>query len=1211
MKALAQNKILILVVLAVFCSNCIPAGLYANIASNDNLRPTAVSDKKKDGGKDRLIQDMRKKEIPEGALNTMSLLIELDYVMRMLKVGDHKRAIQILLTSSSSTEFINKMMEYSGRDLESVENAMNSIDIFKPLVADARYRRTKVFDPAEFRSKTLDCGVDLNGYTKKGRQSDVPGGAMSDYLRFMRQAAGDVQMIFRDDQDVFLGRFLGMAAENTGEAPDLMDIITKLDSYLDGMKDADKVKKVKYLITSGIGANEMYSHLRARLVNEYMEKNGIPFRWIVVNNPAHELLIPEDADDENTVIFEMSRSGSTDETKKFMLYTLSRFKHRIAAANKGALNDIGRKLAGEDADAEVMIFDDIPEDIGGRQMNRKTLMVYAPLYLALRLGLKDKDMAAGTLKEYSRASYDSNTILSYGLGDASLAVEGAEFIFRHRESGRNNLAVAYDEELRALFKELEQLNNEGANKVTADGINNNLVIGYSLDKNPDIYKQVFADAGDRQIGIFLLNKNAENYGEKVEYINSLRDKGVPVIAIALDLKKVKKGDEDSIVTLKDNLAVAERASYLIQDMIVYFTYLTKQDANSNPNVKMVRAITATNFESLKVKKAYKGEVNPVVSFAEIAAGLAEKGANDKRTLAGTIDVVKGKGGLPDTLITRKTTEEIGQGEFGSFVEKCAALEQALGMKEGSVGAVLGEALSMEVFEADLGEAGGAGVPNIDAAFTKAGFENPGQREQRLAGKQERGLYKQIVLNPDDGDVNVSVAVNEKSNWSPQGETIEQKIADYIVDMWSKDILYMPLSYMEVDMNNDNIADIVRMITGRFSQWGITCPMLAYPNAAHTGAEGVFTHSGRSFNIAIAYTQAYGGRIGNAVIEEGKFEDGKKWEITIDNATYVFGIGNVSRGAFAGGRTILLTMPNADSLPQVKEILAEAFDIAQAGIKERFYSEPAVPAGLSNMVRSLNPGVSAEQLREEWKKFNQYNSLVFSRTGGDALESFIGYLVDRKLLDTGKQKAVVFSEEDSRLPGFYPALAALRELETVKVTEGGGKGKPVIVAAVYGKNAENIKALAGNDGLITAEDLPALKKGLADLGITENDTAAVVASPEEISEAHDGMQKIISGEIFTLAAGEALRALFARGEYKQPVDDAFGSLWNTFVDTKIVPVDAEETGALYQEMVTRPVGRSEALDLTKLPAMEKTMRSDLIGAQTEINKITDMLTGTGA
>ncbi len=1209
MKTIAGNRILISFVLFVFCLNSVPSWLYAGILTKDNLRPVSAS--RKDGGKAKITQDMRKKEIPGGALNTLSLLIELDYVMRMLKVKDHKRAIQILLTSSSSKEFINKMVEYSGQDLETVESAMNSVDIFRPLVADARYRRAEVFDPAEFKSKVLDFGVGLDGYKKEGRQFDVPGGAMSEYLKFMREAAGNVQMVFRDTQDVFLGRFLGMAETNTGEAPDLVDIITKLDSYLDGMKDVNRVQKVKYLITSGIGANEMYSHLRAKLVNEYMEKSGIAFRWIVVNNPAHELLLPDDADDENTVVFEMSRSGSTDETKKFMLYTLSRFKHRIVAANKGALNEIGRELAQEDPNAEIMIFDDIPEDIGGRQMNRETLMVVAPLYLALRLGLKNKDTAVSALKEYSKASYDSNTILSYGLGDASPAVEGAEFIFRHRESGRNNLAVVYDEELRALFKELEQLNNEGANKVTADGINNNLVIGYSLDKNPDIYKKVFSEAGDRQTGIFLLNRNAENYGEKAEYIKSLRDKGVPVIAIALDLEKVEKSGRGSIVTLQHNLSVAERASYLIQDIVVYFTYLTKQDANSNPNVKMVRAITATNFDSLKVKKAYNGEVNPVVSFAEIAASLAEKDASDKRTLAGTIDVIKGKDGLPDKRVVRKTNEEIAQGEFGDFISKCEALEKALGMKTGSVGTILSEALSMEVMEADLGEAGGAGVPNIDAAFTKAGFEKQEGRDRRSATKQENGLYKQIVLNPDDKNVSISVAVNGKSGWSAKGESIEQKVAAYIADMWTKDILYMPLSYMEVDMNNNDIADIVRMMVNRFSRWGITCPMLAYPNAAHTGAEGVFTHSARSFNIAIVYTKAYGGKVGNAVIEKGQFGDGKEWDITIDNATYVFGIGNVSRGAFAGGRTLMITMPNADYLPQVKEILEKAFDIAQESIKTRFYNNPAVPAGLERIVRSINPGITDADLKAEWGTFNAYNSLVFSKVGGDSLKRFVAYLADKKLIDTGVRKAVIFSDEDRKLPGFYQTLAALRGLEAVKIAEGDDKGKSALTVAVYGRNAEAVKALADNDGLAAAGDLSALKRMLAEQGITVDNMVAVVAEAGELSEAHSGMQKIISSGVFTLAAGEALKALFSRGEYKQAVDDAFGSLWNAFVDTKIVPVDAEQTNALYQEMVTRPLGRMEALDLTKLPAMEASKRSELTAAQMEINRITDTLTGMGA
>ncbi|MFA5319896.1 MAG: hypothetical protein WC418_01765 [Candidatus Omnitrophota bacterium] len=1215
MNKLVNNKILVSIVLFVFCVNSIPAGLYASAGRNDNLRPKSIG-QTKDGGKNKteLSRDMRKKELPDGGLDTVSLLVELDYVMRMLKVSDYKRAIQIILTSSSSTGFINDLAGLSGESVETVEAAMDKIDIFKPLVADARYRRVKNFFPAEFANKGIDFDVAVDGFTQTGSQADVSGGAMSEYLQFMRGAASGVQNVFRDNQEQFLGRFLGMKVEKSGETSDLQDIINKLDAYLDGDERAalkgmqKRFPDLKYIITSGIGANEMYSHLRARLFNEYMEKNGLPFRWIVVNNPAHERILPKDADNKNTIVFEMSRSGSTDETKKFMLYTLKRFKHRIVAANKGALNEIGRELS-KDEQALVSIFDDIPEDIGGRQMNRKTLMLYAPLYLALRLGLQDKQAAVATLKEYCKASLDSNQRLSYRPG--SLAVNGAEFLFRHRGSGRHNFAVVYSPGLYPLFKELEQLNNEGANKVTADGINNNLVIGYSMD-NPDIYKLVFDKAGDSQIGIFFLNKNAADYQQNLRYIAGLRAKGVPVIAVALDINGGEALKGENLSTLQQNLMTAERASYLVQDMIVYFTYLTKQDANSNPNVKLVRAITATIFDALIAKKLNR-DPNPVITFKEIAGSLAVKDAKDKTTLAETIDTVKNKEGKVIERIIRRTMEEIGSTDFNDFLQEAAALENALGMKEGAVGKVINTALSKKVAEADLGEAGGAAVPNINATFAKSDLEGAEQREQRLADESKEGLYKQLVLNPEDQNMSFAVALRENSSWSPEGRSIEQKVAKYIIDMWDGNIIYMPLSYMEVDINNPDISDIVRGILNRFAQWGITVPMLAYPNSAHTGAEGVFTHQKKALNIAIVYTRAYGDKIGGSVIEKGKSSDVKEWPITIDNATYVFGIGNVARGAFAGGRTLMVTVPDATYLPQIKKILDKAFDIAAENIKGRFYKGDVLPAGLRNIVKSFNSSITEEQLASRWKEFNNYNSAIYSQLSGEKLNEFIKSLIAKELLDTGSQKAAIFSEEDSKLPGFYPTLNALRALEGVKVTKGDKKGQSVFKMAVYGKDAGAIQALLNDPQLVIADDLVSLKAKLEKTGVKAADMIVVNAKGEQPVGRDIGLRSIVSGDVFTLAAGVALKELFASVDagHKQAVDDAFGGVFVSFIETKIVPVSGEDLTATYHKVVTNPVTTENPLDLAALPTMEAGKHTAVTEAQVEVAKITTTLTGIGA
>jgi len=90
----------------------------------------------------------------------------------------------------------------------------------------------------------------------------------------------------------------------------------------------------------------------------------------------------------------------------------------------------------------------------------------------------------------------------------------------------------------------------------------------------------------------------------------------------------------------------------------------------------------------------------------------------------------------------------------------------------------------------------------------------------------------------------------------------------------------------------------------------------------------------------------------------------------------------------------------------------------------------------------------------------------------------------------------------------------------------------------------------------------------------------------------------------------LKALFARGEYKQGVDDAFGAFWNALVERKIVPVTPEKVESTYREMVTKPIDKIEALNLAELPIMEESKRSEITKSQVEINTITSKLTGMG-
>jgi hypothetical protein len=237
------------------------------------------------------------------------------------------------------------------------------------------------------------------------------------------------------------------------------------------------------------------------------------------------------------------------------------------------------------------------------------LMVYVPLFMALTAGLKSTAAAKEYLKFYVEELNSANNDLAYKNGLESVGVQLAEALFRYRESGRNKFSVIFSNSLKFTAKELLQLLNEGANKKIAGGTNNNILVGYSLTDDRAIYETVFAEASQSQTLVFLLNKNEANYKETLEYIEGLKNKGIPCIVISIDLTD----------DLKNNLKVLARTSALLQDTVVYFTYITNQDANSNPSVKLVRELTAAGFDKVKEKKAQGQDI--LMSFADVISKI--------------------------------------------------------------------------------------------------------------------------------------------------------------------------------------------------------------------------------------------------------------------------------------------------------------------------------------------------------------------------------------------------------------------------------------------------------------------------------------------------------------------------------------------------------------------------------------------------------------
>jgi|GEM_PF-3482510 len=134
--------------------------------------------------------------------------------------------------------------------------------------------------------------------------------------------------------------------------------------------DRDGIKNV---VVFGIGANDMYLRALAEAVNNDPERKA---DLHVAFGPEQFLKLPHSMNSENTLVIAISRSGTTQDTLKTMEFNArdGKFQHVITLANKGPIKEL--------ADREGYVTHPLREDIGGRYMREKGLIVLLPLLIS-------------------------------------------------------------------------------------------------------------------------------------------------------------------------------------------------------------------------------------------------------------------------------------------------------------------------------------------------------------------------------------------------------------------------------------------------------------------------------------------------------------------------------------------------------------------------------------------------------------------------------------------------------------------------------------------------------------------------------------------------------------------------------------------------------------------------------------------------------------
>lgn len=336
-------------------------------------------------------------------------------------------------------------------------------------------------------------------------------------------------------------------------------------------------RSLRYLVNSGIGANEQFNHYVATVNNANPQRR---VTWIITDSSRHLYKLPSDATLENTLFMEFSRSGKTEETVKIHELT-SRKAIRIVFANSGPLRELGER------DSATNLTLDLPDQVSGRFGRNKTPILLAPMLVA---GMDTKHY--WTLIERAIRAMDLAS-------RSSLPAQLAEFIYLHQlRNGINHIYLGCNDDVLAhSADELVQFWNEGVNK-DANDIMMSRYFGLLRDSHANI-EGILGNARTK-LALFLL-ADVRTFRKLPPLAREIVDPIDPAHA------GLRFGDEEGVLAQANFEHMSrvmpcakidlhgqpdlDRSAVLGQlwsDVTYYYSKLRGVDPGSNPEVKHVR-----------------------------------------------------------------------------------------------------------------------------------------------------------------------------------------------------------------------------------------------------------------------------------------------------------------------------------------------------------------------------------------------------------------------------------------------------------------------------------------------------------------------------------------------------------------------------------------------------------------------------------------------
>jgi len=338
---------------------------------------------------------------------------------------------------------------------------------------------------------------------------------------------------------------------------------------------------LKYLVTLGIGGNEMQWHYLAALNNRAHPEGP---SWIITNSPAEIPDLPREANAGNTLRLSFTRGGSTEETKCGEEVLHGRLPASIIFANKGDLVELGRKHG-----ALVL---PMPHRLAGRYSGLKSPINMAPM-----------TVLSMDTETYWRSAEDADRLLDPS-STANPSWDLAAFLFRRFMLERRPILYLSSNHPRLLemLDALAQLLMEGAAK---RGRNLFVVVGKKYPRNSH-FEIEGTISNARSVTFLSLVDVSVDRDPALRYAFALDDAKkrlftdeVLAALVTANLRTYAR-HAPSIILLSEGAELVNLAKLhkLFEETVYYLCRMLVVDPFSNPQVKEVRDNSKKNVQLL-------------------------------------------------------------------------------------------------------------------------------------------------------------------------------------------------------------------------------------------------------------------------------------------------------------------------------------------------------------------------------------------------------------------------------------------------------------------------------------------------------------------------------------------------------------------------------------------------------------------------------------